>query len=177
MTTGCTTTLIPPPHPNNPTTVFLTDYGKHSSLLLPDPTGGFEEYSFGDWAYFALGRKNALVMIAAIIHSPKSTLGRRYVDANESIGAERTQSLIVDQTRVTALRQTLDSEFARHADTEVFNAQEHLYFVHSDQPYNLFHNCNNVTAEWLKKLGVEVRGFALTSEFKIEPASPPTTHT
>jgi hypothetical protein len=33
------------------------------------------------------------------------------------------------------------------------------------------HNCNSVTAEWLKELGVEVHGFALTSMFKIQAAS------
>jgi len=40
---GCATTVVPPPHPFEPVPVFLTDYGRHSSLLLPDPRGGARE--------------------------------------------------------------------------------------------------------------------------------------
>jgi hypothetical protein len=182
LISGCTTDLVPPDHPANPTAILLSDYGKHSSLLLPDPSGGpnsgMEEYAFGDWNYFALGRKNLLVGLHALVHSPQSTLGRRWLPisagapyANELIGAKRTQRIIVNADRVAALRHDLDLEFARHSSSELYKPEERLYFVKSDASYNLLHNCNSVTAEWLKELGVEVHGFALTSMFKIQAAS------
>jgi hypothetical protein len=174
---GCTTILVPPLAPSHPTTILITDYGKHSSILLPDPDGGLVEYAYGDWDYFALGHNNLFVGVVALIHSPRATLGRRCVvmeadapDAKELIGADRTQSLVVGADRVTALREELDLEYARHLNTEVYNAQEHMHFVYCDEQYYVFHNCNNVTAEWLKSLGVRVRGLAIFSKFHVRGA-------
>jgi hypothetical protein len=174
---GCTTTIIAPANPPHPVTILVTDYGKHSSLLLPDPHGGLVEYAFGDWYYFARGHDNLIAGIIALIHSSQSTLGRRWVMmntdapyANQLIGAERTQRLIVDADKVDALRHELDLEYARHIDSEVFNDKEHFYFVKCDEPYNLFHNCNNVTAQWLRKLGARTDGPAMFSRFRVAPA-------
>jgi len=50
---GCTSTVIPPKRVTDPAAVFLTDYGRHSSLLLPDREGRLVEYAFGDWDWFA----------------------------------------------------------------------------------------------------------------------------
>jgi hypothetical protein len=173
---GCTTTIIPPKNPAQPVTVLVTDYGKHASLLLPDPRGGMEEYAFGDWYYFALGHNNLLAGLFALIHSPQSTLGRRWVAinadapyANELVGAKRTESLLVNADRVAALRHDLDREFARHLDSEVYNAAEKMQFVRCDESYNLLHNCNTVTAEWLRKLGAKTQGLALYSRFQVKP--------
>jgi hypothetical protein len=175
---GCTTTLIPPVAPSHPTTILVTDYGKHSSVVLPDPQGGLVEYAFGDWDYFALGHKGLLVGLVALIHSPQATLGRRWVlidpnapDAYRLLGAQRTQRLIVDSDRVKSLFQRLNLEYARHLDTEVYSASEQMHFVHSDERYDVFHNCNNLTADWLKSLGVHVDGLALFSKFRVQPAN------
>jgi hypothetical protein len=51
---GCTTTIVPPRAPADPVSVYVTDYGRHSSILLPDPRGHLTEYAFGDWNWFAL---------------------------------------------------------------------------------------------------------------------------
>jgi hypothetical protein len=179
LLSGCTTTLIPPIAPSHPTTILITDYGKHSSLLLPDPAGGMVEYAFGDWDYFALGHKGLFVGFIALIHSPQATLGRRWVlidpnaaDAFRLLGAQRTQRLIVDSDRVKSLLQRLNLEFARHLDTEIYSNVEQMHFVHCDEQYHVFHNCNNVTADWLKSLGVRVEGLALFSKFRVQPAAP-----
>jgi hypothetical protein len=175
---GCTTTLIPPVAPSRPTTILITDYGKHSSLLLPDPAGGMVEYAFGDWDYFALGHKGLCVGFIALIHSPQSTLGRRWVlidvnapDVYRLLGAERTQRLVVDSDRVKSLLQRLNQEYARHLDTEIYSAIEQMHFVHCDEQYDVFHNCNNVTADWLKSLGVRVDGLAVFSKFRVQQAN------
>src|SRR6476660_4433070 len=83
---GCTTTVFPPPRTHGPTaTLYITNYGRHSSLLLPisqteyaptttvvattttpsattsvadpsvNPRVVYVEYTIGDWAWFATG--------------------------------------------------------------------------------------------------------------------------
>ena len=47
--------MIYPPQQSlkEPVTVYVADYGVHSSLLLPTGDGRFVEYAFGDWGYAA----------------------------------------------------------------------------------------------------------------------------
>jgi hypothetical protein len=175
MVAGCTTTIVPPCLPHQPTAILITDYGRHSSLLLPDPHGGMIEYAFGDWNWYACGKKNPINAVIALIDSPQSTLGRRWIAAsvdapnvNTLIGDQRTERVIVNGGKVAALRQHLDREYTRHT-TVIFNPSEQLYFVRCDEPYNLFRNCNVETANWLRQLGVKVEGFALFSHFRVAP--------
>jgi hypothetical protein len=174
---GCSATISAPANPPHPTTVLITDYGRHSSLLLPDPDGRMVEYAFGDWDWFARGHTNPIVAIHALIHSPQATLGRRWVsvsadspNAADEIGAVRIEQIAVDGDRVAALRQTLDLEYARHADSVYFNPEGRLFFVRCDEPYNLFQNCNGETAGWLRMLGARVDGPAILSHFRVVPA-------
>jgi len=173
---GCTTTIIPPSNPPNPTTVIVTDYGRHSSLLIPDSRGGLIEYAFGDWDWFALGHTNAIVAIHALIHSPQSTLGRRWVftsadspNAPELIGTRQIERVTVAGIRVAALRAQLDGEYIRHIDSAIFQPDGRLYFVRCDEPYDLFHNCNHETAKWLEELGARIEGTAILSHFRVRP--------
>jgi hypothetical protein len=173
--TGCTTAVIPPQNVSHPVAIVITDYGKHSSLLLPDPHGGMEEYAFGDWKYFALSDKSVWTAAAALIHSPQATLGRRWLgmsadpsSAATLLGADRIETLAVDEQSAASLRHALDLEYARHIDSEIYNAEEKMHFVRCDESYNLFHNCNSVTAEWLRRMGVRTRGLALFSRFVVE---------
>ena len=41
---GCAT-VVPPPPPSDPSAMYLTSYGKHSSILLRDPRGHLTEYA------------------------------------------------------------------------------------------------------------------------------------
>ena len=84
---GCATTIVPPPHPVEPVPVFITDYGRHSSLLLPHPGGGFTEYAFGDWNWFALKRTTSGDALQALFFSPASTLGRRQLSTPDNLTA------------------------------------------------------------------------------------------
>jgi len=172
---GCATTVVPPPHPFEPVPVFLTDYGRHSSLLLPDPAGGFTEYAFGDWNWFALKRTGAGDALEALFFSPASTLGRRQLatpddaaDITAATKAERVTRIEVPRKRADGLRQDLETIYLRRIDTVTYQPYSDLWFVKTNGRYSLFHNCNHVTAEWLRELGCTVRGSAMFSNFKVK---------
>jgi hypothetical protein len=176
---GSRTDIYPPADPAHPTTVLVTDYGRHSSLILPDGPAHCIEYTFGDWYYFALDHESLPIGIWALLDSSGGTLGRRRIACalddprvRSMLGAIRVQPIQVSADAVAGLRQKLDAQYARHLDTEVYNPDEHMHFVKSDLPYGLWHNCNQLTAEWLRVLDCKTRGWAVYSHFDVvKPAN------
>jgi len=171
---GCATTVIPPAHPQNPAMVYLTDYGRHSSVLLPSSGGGFDEYAFGDWNFFALGHTQWWVALHALIYSPQATLGRRHIEpaSSETIqkglgDCKRLMKFEASQIYIDALSTDLDARFRRQSPA-IFSDYCKLYCVRDDEYYWIFHNCNNVTAGWLKQLGCKINGPAIYSNFYLK---------
>src|SRR3954453_12581474 len=76
-TGGCATHVSPPSYVRDPTTVYLTNYGRHASLILPTSPGTLTEYSYGDWTFYAEGKTTPPNAIAALFWSRQSALGRR----------------------------------------------------------------------------------------------------
>ncbi|HVT90608.1 MAG TPA: hypothetical protein VHD56_17265 [Tepidisphaeraceae bacterium] len=172
LVSGCTTHVIPPSNPTLPVTVYLTDYGKHSSLLLPSNSGGYDEYAFGDWDYFALGHTNLFVTIRAMISSPQASFGRRHVDAQPSelqqkIGAKRLMQFDVSREKADSLSHSLDARFHRATTQPFYSDYSQLYQVRDPKHYWVLHNCNNETADWLRKLDCRIDGTALFSSFLV----------
>jgi hypothetical protein len=175
---GCTTTLIPPPAPAEPVSVYVTDYGRHSSILLPDPRGHLTEYAFGDWNWFALRQTDSGNGARALLFSKYSALGRRQlnVDDRDNIDhisaatkAGKVVKLEVSRARVEALLRGLDDFYDHYLDTVTYAPSSGLWFVRYRGDYHLCHNCNHVTAQWLRELGCEVRGSAMFSKFIVRP--------
>src|SRR2546423_386491 len=50
---GCGGTITPPAQVRQPVNVYVTDYGRHSTLLLPTENGGLVEFAFGEWGWLA----------------------------------------------------------------------------------------------------------------------------
>jgi hypothetical protein len=180
MIGGCTTTIVPPPRPADPVTVYVTDYGRHSSLLLPESNDLFIEYAFGDWDWFAQGHKNSSSGVHALFFSSDSALGRREVklpsgasDAEiaKLLGAKQAEHFEVSGQRATALREKLDALHKEHADTVVLEPSTQLWFVKYQGGYGLCHNCNHVTADWLRALGCKIQGSAMFSKFRVKAQS------
>ena len=173
---GCTTTIIPPPTPANPATVYVTDYGRHSSLLLPESGSNdrYVEYAFGDWDWFAEGHKISSSGVHALFFSKDSALGRRELtlphDENLAgfIHTKQVEELTVPRERANALREELDAIHQAHIDTKVFNQKTQLWFVKYSGGYGLCHNCNHATADWLRQLGCTIRGTAMCSRFRVK---------
>jgi hypothetical protein len=177
---GCVTSeIVPPPPGGDDVGVFVTDYGRHSSLILPAPQGHYNEYAFGDFNWFALSHTRTSDAARALLWSAGSTLGRRQLELIDDPAAVASDTsaakairLEAPRAKVYALIEQLDAAyFARH-DTVTYNPASAMWFVRSREPYHAFHNCNHLTARWLRQLGCEVRGSAMFSKFKVAaPAS------
>ena len=174
---GCVTNVTAPPHVKNPATVYVTDYGRHSSILLPAAAGGYNEYAYGDYNWFALGHTGISNAISAMLYSNKATLGRRHVpiahaqiDIQDLPDCIRLTEFHVDRLRADSLEQTLKAAFARTKATPIhsdFSGLDHIPF---EEHYWLFHNCNHATADWLRDLGCKVNGPSILSNFQVYPA-------
>ena len=176
MVGGCSTTVIPPEHPPDPVSVYVTDYGRHSSVLLPDPRGHLTEFAYGDWNWFALRQTDSGSAMRALFFSKDSTLGRRQlaVDDRDDVDhitratkAVHVARIEAARDRVEALLERLDTFYQGHIDTVTYSPNSQLWFVRYPGHYGVFHNCNHVTAGWLRELGCEVHGTAMFSKFTV----------
>lgn len=170
---SCATTVTPPGKVSDPVTVYLADYGRHSSVLLPRPEAGFVEFEYGEWRWFALNETGFWAAWRALCWPSTGTLGRREwtVAAAEELrvrfGEMEVYELAVERERAAALRRQLEERWARNASTAVFNPTYDLHFVRDDRAYHLGHNCNPAVAGWLRELGCGVRGPALFSNWRV----------
>jgi len=172
---GCATAVIPPQHPQNPVKVYLTDYGRHSSVLLPLASGGYEEFAFGDWNWFVLGRTQWWVALHAMLHSPQASLGKRHIDAGDDAAilaqlgdCKRLMSFETSQLYVETLLLDFDARFRRSPEPPILSDYCKLYSIRDSESYWVLHNCNHVTASWLRRLGCQIRGLSLYSNFYLQ---------
>ena len=174
---GCVTTqIVPPPPGGDDVPVFVTDYGRHSSVILPAREGHYVEYAFGDFNWFALSRTRQTDAARALCWSAGSTLGRRQLELIDDpvavasdTWAARVIRLEAPRAKVESLVDRLDAQYYGRHDTVTFNPSSGMWFVRSREPYNVFHNCNHLTARWLRELGCQTRGTAAFSKFRISP--------
>src|SRR5258705_11454333 len=104
---GCATRIVPPTNPANPVTVYITDYGRHSSILLPMGDGHLMEYSYGDWEFYALNKYKWYIGATKLILSDASGLGRRILPhpgtdqaLQKYINSKRLLRIDIEQSRV-----------------------------------------------------------------------------
>lgn len=178
---GCTTRLTPPPAPASPVPILLLDHGRHASLVLPGKEGGTVRYSYGDWRYYARETTGWRSGAAALFWPTASALGRRELEAAPveeavrpalRVWADTVITLQVEGARAEALRVRLDSLFLDGKEKAyLYNATYDLEFVHYPRRYWFGHNSNQVLADWLRELGVSVRGPTLLSSWRVEPRS------
>ena len=172
---GCATRVVPPSNPVNPVAVYITDYGRHSSVLLPMGDGHLMEYSYGDWDFYALKKYKWYIGATALVVSDGSGLGRRIV-ANpgddvalkKQLGSKRLMRVEIEHGKVMDLLAELDQRYTANIETMVYNDYAHLYFVKDSSHYWLLHTCNAMTAQWLEKLGCQVSGVAVMSNFEVD---------
>jgi hypothetical protein len=172
---SCTTTITPPVDPVDPVVVYIVDYGRHASLLLPKDEGqGLIEYAYGEWGWFALDRSRWHDVFRTLLWPSRGALGRWEWDLpadvetiRAGIFCEDVLQVIVASERERALLVRLDARHAQHADTLHYQPLYQLEFVHDDDEYHLFHNCNHVLARWLRELDCDVHGWAMFADFVV----------
>ncbi|HEX3357636.1 MAG TPA: DUF2459 domain-containing protein [Tepidisphaeraceae bacterium] len=176
LLTGCFSgTIHPPASPTNPVTVYIPDYGKHSAVVLPDPaTGGYIEWAFGDWNYFALGHTGLKDALSALFVSPQSTLGRRVIppqsddDAmKQTLEANGLLRITISADRSASLMKELNDRYQKNIDSMIHSTYSHMDNVKDAEHYWGLHNCNHLTAQWLRELGCKVDGLCIWSNFKL----------
>lgn len=172
---GCATTVVPPRAVEDPVKVFLADYGRHSSLVLPRSEHALVEYAFGEWRWFALNDTGFFSACRALGWASEGTLGRRTIPIEPETDLRllfphvTLFELAVEREAVVLLLGRLDARWQRQEELAVFNDNYGFHFVPDDQRYHLFRNCNPIVAAWLRELGCQVRAPALLSNWRVRP--------
>jgi hypothetical protein len=176
---GCRTTVTPPQDVRDPVTVAFTDYGRHTSIILPVKQNEWAEYAAGDWAFFALGHNDVLSGLRALLGIGDWTIGRRYLNfsptlpgAAQKLGVARVVTFRAERSYSDTLHESLDAIFKAHRDQVFYSSYSGLYHVIGSEHYYIFHNCNHSTANWLRLLGCDVDGSSITSSFDLAPSRP-----
>lgn len=179
---ACTTVIHPPPAPADPENVILITHGKSSSLVLYDQRGDASRWAYGDWRYYAVGKKRLIDALAALFWPTRSALGRQFIESaprslepllfRMGIGIDETFVIPVERDAVDRLQQRLGNLFSANLDTRLYNPGPRLEFVQHPKPYSLLRNSNSMIAGWLRELGCEVEGLPLLSKWRVEPSAP-----
>ena len=179
---GCATVLEPPHLDGDAEPVHLLDHGRHTSLVLPDGKGGAVRYAYGDWTWFAEGDTGFLQAIRALLWPTDAALGRQPLDAWGSSAELERQipesfaellTFDVSATDVRRLARRLDSLHEAGRDQALHNPDFGLSFVPHPERYWFFNSSNTMMGRWLEALGVEVRGSAWFSIWRISPPERP----
>ncbi len=174
ITAGCAWRVTPPSGLHDPVPVFLTDYGRHTRLGLPEDDQRVVEFGFGEWHYYAHEERGFFSTLRAVSGFGQGTLARRHLPYAESeelfgigAGGQRSVRFLVEGEKVRELRRSLERKWRQNLDGMTYREWEDLYFVPYDATYHLFRNSNHQTAEWLEALGCEVGGVPILSNFRL----------
>ena len=179
MLPGCAWRVAMPEEVSRPKPVVLTDYGRHTRLALPTGEPGMVEYGFGNWHYYALGERGPVSSFRAIVGIGPATLARRRLPPFEDtdaffhlVGGRRSVVLMAEEDRIRDLRESLEGTWRENLGPERFHARDDLGFVRYDTTYHLFRNSNHRTADWLERLGCEIRGVPILSNYRVVDGEP-----
>lgn len=173
---GCRAHLILPPPPEQPRSVILLDHGRHTSLLITDAAATPWRYAYGDWRWYVEGERGAGPATRALLRRSDAALGRRALVVPDEDGDWQPQvgSLIVrmvafdaEASRVDALLARLEAVFEAAEAAPVAVPHLQLDVVPHPVDYTLGHNSNHQVAEWLRALGVEVRGSPAVGRWRV----------
>jgi len=178
--TGCYARITPAVQDklDDPVLVYLLDFGRHSSLLLPrEEEGRYARYSYGDWSWYLEGRRNWYRVPVVLLWPTRGGLGRgTYYQVTSTQELRRlapdVYTFPAQKQKVQALQERLDSYFTQDSVSAAYSREFDLIFVPYPKGYWIFHQSNLKTAEWLRELGLDVRGYPLWSTWVVvEPPS------
>ncbi|MBX3359054.1 MAG: DUF2459 domain-containing protein [Phycisphaeraceae bacterium] len=171
---GCATTVVPPKNPHDPVSVYIVDYGKHSSLMVPRDNDRVTEFAFSSWTWEAL-KWNTWLNVFPILTSPsQGTLCVKEWPGplNEMTIRMQTTADVVYNVRVSKqdvdrLIAKLDEAYRKREDELIFHAPTGWVYVKSDTSYWSAHTCNTEVAVWLEELGCTVKGQQVYADFQV----------
>ena len=174
---GCAWTIRPPAAVSDPTTVYLTEYKRHTRLALPspDPKDGWVEYGFGEWNYYGLENRSNFSGLRAITGLGTAARSRRQIRASKDeaeflvlSGGNFTAPIQVDRKSAESLQKQLETEWAALQDSSTVRRKDGVpVSISPDETYHLFHNSNHATALWLRDLDCDVDGTPILSNFQV----------
>jgi hypothetical protein len=164
---GCAATLVPPRNPPAPATVHVVDYGRHSSLLVPNGET-FDEWTYGEWRWFALADDPWYRTFPMLFWPTQGALGLRRGVSRAEFRKETVFTLEVAGDKVASLAKRLEESFLTGSATRYH--YQPLYdaeFVHDPRSFHVFHTCNHVVRKWLRELGVETCGGGFWADYRV----------
>ncbi|SDL69776.1 hypothetical protein SAMN05192555_106126 [Franzmannia pantelleriensis] len=179
LLSGCAARVTPQAQLEAPQPVYLVDHSRHASLVIPHEDG-LTRYSYGEWGWYVEGQRGTLAGLSALLWPTPGGLGRKEHAALEvpplparvtPEGRQRVHALEAEAERVEMLRQRLDAYHAEAASPAVYSETYGLYFVPYSRDYWAAHQSNLKVVEWLQELGMEVRGSAWLSRWRITTSS------
>ncbi len=184
---GCSTQITVPTNVVQPQAVFVLDYGRHSSLLLPNSSDtAFREFAYGEWQWYAQKKDGFLRTIPVLFLPTEGTIGRnewaiegaqteqdtegRHHQIGVAIwgqfpGLESVYTFHAERDAIAQLWDELNTRFESSDSEPVHVAEYHLYFVPDSVDYTLFHNCNHEVVAWMEALGCIARGSGTYADF------------
>jgi len=173
-------TIRPPESVHDPVGVYVVDYGDTSRLWLPEEAGGFTEWGYGDWKWYAKDEQNLLYGLWTLVWPTAGTLGRheRFAGPFGEDGnllpdlagyATHVHAFDAERERVSALRAELHERFERQNATELFNERRQMSFVRDSSSYWLWNQSTTEVADWTRALGCRATGFSLRANYRLKP--------
>lgn len=147
-------------------TVYLIQYstwGHHSLGFYRNEQ--LVEFTYGDWAMFALDKRDLFTSLTHMAFPTLGALGRKIIDwSPEQPAIPRFTDCIdivpfpAEASLVETLFTRLTTEFNTAITDQVYHEADDLYFAPYHIPYSLWNNCNHELAKWLVELGGQVSG-------------------
>ena len=152
---GCAWQVIPPAEVADRVPVFLSEYGRHTRLALPDDSAMFFEYGFGEWNFYGLEKQGVLSALRAISGLGEGALSRRQLPytLNEAVflhaaGGSRTARLWVERSLADRLREELEARWQANADAVVVHQMDQIAVSRDPAAYHMFGNTKQSDAKW-----------------------------
>ncbi len=171
---SCAWKVEPPGRVSDPVPVYLSEYGRHTRLALPDGTAAFFEYGFGEWNFYGLEKEGAFSALRAITGLGEGALSRRQLpytlvesDFMRTAGSSRSARLLVERALAENLRDELESRWRSNAGSVAVRARDQIPVSRDPAAYHLFGNSNHAVANWLERLGCRIGGYPITSNFQV----------
>lgn len=171
---GCVSTARPPAAPDDPVATFVMSDSMHCGLVLPRSEGGFVEYGYGDWDWYAEDYDSWYHVFDTLLWPTQGTLGRRLTVASDGDALRKefhwmeVYELVVASKDLMRVRAELGALFQKGIEDLVLNRRDQMSFVPHDDGYWMLHNCNDEIAEWLEQLGCEVSWALIRVGLRVE---------